>query len=139
MALCTGNAEEGVDSGQRRRSIVRRSTRTWHNRLNLELILASHPAAGAPFHQSGQRRCHSRDHRLVLTTAAAAATSFLHRGTDIKMWSFCIGHGDSCWEGKTLDAMRKRKMMRRRRKLMNRLGFCPHQTCFIYKYTLMGF
>jgi hypothetical protein len=29
------------------------------------------------------------------------------------------------WEGKTLDTMRKRKMMQQRRKLMNELGFLP--------------
>jgi hypothetical protein len=34
--------------------------------------------------------------------------------------------------------MRKRKMMRRKKKLMNELEFYPRQTCFIYKYTLMG-
>jgi hypothetical protein len=48
---------------------------------------------------------------------------FLHRGADIQMRSTCIGHGDKCWEAKTLDAMRRRKMMRRRKKLMNELGF----------------
>jgi hypothetical protein len=54
-----------------------------------------------------------------------AVTLFLHWGADIQMWFSCIGHGDSCWEGKTLDAMRKKNMMRRRRKLMNELGFLP--------------
>jgi hypothetical protein len=38
--------------------------------------------------------------------------------------------------GKTLDEKRKRKMMRRR-KIVIRV-FYPHQTCFIYKYSLMG-
>jgi hypothetical protein len=36
-----------------------------------------------------------------------AATSFLHRGADIQTRSTCISHEDKCWEGKTLDAMRK--------------------------------
>jgi hypothetical protein len=53
----------------------------------------------------------------------AAATPFLHRGTDIQTRSTCIGHGDKCWEEETLDEMRKRKMMWRRKKLMNELGF----------------
>jgi hypothetical protein len=30
--LSIGDAEEGVHSGQRRRSIVRRSAQTWHSR-----------------------------------------------------------------------------------------------------------
>jgi hypothetical protein len=40
--------------------------------------------------------------------------------------------------GKTLDEMRKRKMMRRRKIIMKELGFFPKPTCFIYKQTLMG-
>jgi hypothetical protein len=41
--------------------------------------------------------------------------------------------------GKTLDEMRKRKMMQWRKIVMKELGFFyPGQTCFIYKYTLMG-
>jgi hypothetical protein len=43
---------EGVHSGRRRRSIMRRSARTWRSRGNLGLILASHRAAGAPFRRS---------------------------------------------------------------------------------------
>jgi hypothetical protein len=54
-----------------------------------------------------------------------AATLFLHRGADIQMRSTCISHGDKRWEGKTLDEMRKKKIMRRRKKLMNELGFLP--------------
>jgi hypothetical protein len=50
-ALSAGNAEE-VHSGQRRRSIMRRSARTWHSRCNLGLILASHRAARAPLRRS---------------------------------------------------------------------------------------
>jgi hypothetical protein len=41
-------------------------------------------------------------------------------------------------EGKTLDEVRKRKMMRRRKTVMRELGFFPKPTCFIYKQTLMG-
>jgi hypothetical protein len=55
----------------------------------------------------------------------AAATPFLHRGANIQTRSTCIDHGDERWEGKTLDEMRKKKMMRRRKKLMNELGFLP--------------
>jgi hypothetical protein len=62
---------------------------------------------------------------LVLTAVGVAATPFLHRGTDIQTRSTCIGHGDKRWEGKTLDEMRKKKMMGRRKKLMNELWFLP--------------
>jgi hypothetical protein len=40
--------------------------------------------------------------------------------------------------GKTLDEMRKRKMMRQRKIVMKELGFFPKPTHFIYKQTLMG-
>jgi hypothetical protein len=118
---------------------MRRIARTWRSKRNLGLILTAHRAAGVPFCRNGRQGCHSWDCRLVLTAAGAAATSFLHRGADIQTRSTCISHGYKCWEGKTLDAMRKRKMMRRRKKLMNELWFFyPRQMCFIYKYTLMG-
>jgi hypothetical protein len=39
--------------------------------------------------------------------------------------------------GKTLNEMRKRKMMWWRKKVMKELGFFPKSTCFIYKQTLM--
>jgi hypothetical protein len=104
---------------------MRRCARTWRSRRNLGLILASHRAAGALLRWSRRRGYHSWDRRLVLTAAGAAATSFLHRGADIQTRSTCIGHGDRWWEGKTLDAMRKRKMIRWRKKLMNELGFLP--------------
>jgi hypothetical protein len=122
-ALSTGDAEEGVHSGQRRRSIMRRSARTWRSRGNLGLILASHRAAGAPFRWSRRLGYHSWDRRLVLTATGAAVTFFLHRVTNVQTQSTCISHGDKCWEGKTLDAMRKRKMVRRKKRLMNELGF----------------
>jgi hypothetical protein len=51
-ALSAGDAEEGVHSGRRRRSIMRRSARTGRSRGNLGLILATHRAAGTPFCQS---------------------------------------------------------------------------------------
>jgi hypothetical protein len=105
---------------------MRRSARTWCSRWNLGLILASHWAAGAPFRRSRRRGCHSWDRRLILTAARAAATSFLHRGADIQMRSTCIGHGDRWREGKTLDAMRKRKMMRRRKKLIRVFSLAKH-------------
>jgi hypothetical protein len=50
----------------------------------------------------------------------------------------CIGHGAKCWKEETLDEIKERKMMRQRKKLMTGLGFYPRQTCFIYKYILMG-
>jgi hypothetical protein len=40
--------------------------------------------------------------------------------------------------GKTVDEMRKRKMMRRRKIVMKELGFFPKPTRFIYKQTFMG-
>jgi hypothetical protein len=40
--------------------------------------------------------------------------------------------------GKTLDEMRKRKMMRQRKIVMKELGFFPKPIRFIYKQTLMG-
>jgi hypothetical protein len=40
--------------------------------------------------------------------------------------------------GKTLDEMRKRKMMRWRKIVMKELGFFPKPTRFIYKQTFMG-
>jgi hypothetical protein len=54
-----------------------------------------------------------------------AVTSFFHQVADIQTQTNCIGHGDKSREGKTLDEMRKRKMMRQRKKLMNELGFLP--------------
>jgi hypothetical protein len=83
-ALSAGDAEEGVHFGRRRRSIMRRSAWTWRSRWNLGLILPSHRAAGVPLRRSRQRGCHSSDCRLVLTAAWVAATSFLHRGADIR-------------------------------------------------------
>jgi hypothetical protein len=38
----------------------------------------------------------------------------------------------------TLDEMRKKKMMRRRKIVVKELGFFPKPICFIYKQTLMG-
>jgi hypothetical protein len=54
-----------------------------------------------------------------------AVTPFLYRGADIQTLSNCIGHGDKQCEGKTLDGMRKKKMMQRRKILMKELGFLP--------------
>jgi hypothetical protein len=53
-ALSAGDAEEGVHFGRRRRSIMRRSTRTWRSRRNLGLVLTSHWAARVPFRRSGR-------------------------------------------------------------------------------------
>jgi hypothetical protein len=54
-----------------------------------------------------------------------AATSLLHRRTDIQARSTSIGHGRKVLGRKTLDEMRKRKMMRRRKIVMKELGFFP--------------
>jgi hypothetical protein len=40
--------------------------------------------------------------------------------------------------GKTLDEMRKRKMMQQRKIVVKELGVFPKPTRFIYKQTLMG-
>jgi hypothetical protein len=58
-ALRAGDAEEGVESGQRRRSISRRSTWTWCSRRHLGFIFAPGQMAGTPLHRSG-RRSHCR-------------------------------------------------------------------------------
>jgi hypothetical protein len=53
-ALRTGYAEEGVNLGRRRRrSIMRRSSRTWCSSRYLGLVLTPHRAARAPFHRYG--------------------------------------------------------------------------------------
>jgi hypothetical protein len=122
-ALSAGDAEEGVHSGRRRRSIMRRSAQTRCSKGNLGLILASYRAAGAPIHRSRRRGCHSCDCSLILTATGAATTPFLYRGANIQMRSTCIVHGDKRCEGKTLDGMRKKKMIRRRKILMKELGF----------------
>jgi hypothetical protein len=50
--LSTGDAEEGINFGRRRRrSIMRRSARTWCSSRNLGLVLTPHRAARAPFHR----------------------------------------------------------------------------------------
>jgi hypothetical protein len=54
-----------------------------------------------------------------------AATSLLHRRTDIQARSTSIGHGRKVLGRKTLDEMRKRKMMRRRKIVIKELGFFP--------------
>jgi hypothetical protein len=53
MALSAGDAEEGVNLGRRRRSIMRSSTRTWSSSRYLGLVLTPHGAARAPFHRYG--------------------------------------------------------------------------------------
>jgi hypothetical protein len=124
-ALSASDAEEWVHSGQMRRSIMRRSARTWRSRGTFGLILATHRAAGTPFHQSRWWDCRGGDCSLVLTAAGVAPTPFLHCGADIQARSTCIGHGDKRWKGKTLDEIRNKKMMRWRKKQMNELGFLP--------------
>jgi hypothetical protein len=55
MALSTGDAEEGINFGRRRRrSITRQSVRTWCSSRNLGLVLTPHRAARAPFHRHGR-------------------------------------------------------------------------------------
>jgi hypothetical protein len=54
-ALPAGDAEEGVETGRRRRSISRRSAWTWCSRRHLGFIFAPGWTAGAPLHRSGWR------------------------------------------------------------------------------------
>jgi hypothetical protein len=91
----------------------------------LGLFLLPGRTAGAPLHRSGRRSYRSCDSSLVLIATRAATALLLHRGTDVQMRSTCIGHGAKCWKEETLDAMKERKMMRQRKKLMTELGFLP--------------
>jgi hypothetical protein len=52
-ALSASDAEEGINFGRRRRSIMQRSARTWCSSKNLGLVLTPHRAARAPFHRHG--------------------------------------------------------------------------------------
>jgi hypothetical protein len=54
-SLSAGYTEEGINFGRRRRrSITRRSARTWCSSRNLGLVLTPHRAARAPFHRHGR-------------------------------------------------------------------------------------
>jgi hypothetical protein len=81
--------------------------------------------AGASLHRSGRRSYCSLNGSFVFTAARAAATPFLHWGTDVQARSTHIGHGDRCWKEETLDELKRKKMMRRKEKLMTGLGFLP--------------
>jgi hypothetical protein len=52
-------------------------------------------------------------------------TPFLHWGADVQTRSTRIGHGNKYWKEETLDEMKRRKMMQRKKKLMTGLGFLP--------------
>jgi hypothetical protein len=49
-----------------------------------------------------------------------------------------IGHGRKVLGEETLDGMRKKKTMRRKKIAIKELGFFSIQTCFIYNQTIMG-
>jgi hypothetical protein len=54
-ALSTGNAEEGVNLGRRRRrSIMRSGARTWSSSRYLGFVFTPHRAARALFHRYGR-------------------------------------------------------------------------------------
>jgi hypothetical protein len=138
-ALRIGDAKERIYSGGRRRSISGRSTWTWRNRWHLGFVLTPGRTAEASLHQGRRWPYRSYGGSLVLTTARTTTAPFLHRGADVQARFTCIGHEDKCKGRKTLDGVRKKKMMRRRKALMNELGFFyPGQVCFIYKHILMG-
>jgi hypothetical protein len=67
------------------------------------------------------------------------AAPFLHQGADVQARFTCIGHGGKHHGQKTLDGVRTKKTMRRRKALMKELGFFyPGQVCFICRHVLMG-
>jgi hypothetical protein len=138
MALRAGDAEERVHSGRRRRSIRRRSAWTWCSKWHLGFIFTPSRTARTPLHRSGRRSYRSCGCSLVPTAVRGATAPLLHRGTNVQMRFTCIGHGAKCLKEETLDEMKERKVMRRRKKLMTELGFFPRQACLIYKYILMG-
>jgi hypothetical protein len=92
-ALSAGDAEEGVNLGRRRRSIMRSSARTWSSNRYLGLVLTSHRAARAPFHGYGRQGHHRGVFGFVLTAARAATTPFLHLRTDVQVRTTNIRHG----------------------------------------------
>jgi hypothetical protein len=91
-ALSFDDAEEGVDLGRRRRSIVQSSARTWSSRRYLGLVFTPHRAAKAPFHRCGQRGHCRGVFWFILTVARAAATSLLHLHTGIQVGTTSIRH-----------------------------------------------
>jgi hypothetical protein len=92
-ALRAGDAEEGVNLGRRRRSIMRSSARTWSSSIYLGLVLTPHRAARAPFHGYRQRGHHRGVFGFVLTAARVATTLFLHLRTNIQVRTTSIRHG----------------------------------------------
>jgi hypothetical protein len=49
-----------------------------------------------------------------------------------------IDHGRQALGEETLDGMRKKKTMQRKKMALKELGFLPSQACFIYNQTIMG-
>jgi hypothetical protein len=124
-ALRASDAEEGVHSRRRRRNDRRRSAWTWHSGWHLGFIFTLGWTAGASLHRSRRRSYRNCDSSLVLTTVRAAAALLLLRGADVQLQFTCIGHGAKCWKEETLDGIKERKMMQRRKRLMTELGFLP--------------
>jgi hypothetical protein len=125
VALRITDAEERIDSGWRRRNVRGRSTWTWRSRRCLGFILAFGRTSGASLPQSRRWCYRSCGDSLVFATARTAVALFLHRGTEVQVRSTCIGHGDKQQGQKTLDGLRKKKTMRRRKALVKGLGFLP--------------
>jgi hypothetical protein len=126
MALSAGNVEEGIKFGRRRRrSITWQSARTWCSSLGL--VLAPHRVARAPFHRHGWRGHRSRVFGFIFTAARMAATLLRHLRTDVQVRITSIGHGRQALGEETLDEMREKKMMRRRKIVMKELGVFPSQ------------
>jgi hypothetical protein len=99
--LSASDAEEGVHFGRRRRrSIMRRSARTWHNRWSLGLILTPRRTARALLGRIRWRGCHSWACGFVLTATQMATTLFFHRSTEVQTRSTCISHEGKCGEEK---------------------------------------
>jgi hypothetical protein len=75
MALSTGDTEEGKKFGRRRRrSITRRSARTWCSSRTLGFVLTPYSAARAVFHRHGWHSRRSRIFGFIFTAARMATT-----------------------------------------------------------------
>jgi hypothetical protein len=116
-ALRHGNAEEGKDTGRRRRSSRRRNDWTWSSASHLGIVLATRWAVGTTLSRSVQRSsCGGRRGVLVLTSTRVTPTSWCHWGAKDQTRTFSISHEN---KGETLENPRWReKMMRRRRNLI---------------------
>jgi hypothetical protein len=134
--LSTSDAEERINIGRRRRrSVVRSSTGTWSSRSRyLGLIFTPQGAARVTL-----CRCRQRSHqggilRFVFTAAGTAASPLLHQHTGVQIGTTSIRHWKIalCGKEKTLDEMRRKKTMQRRKLIMKGLGFSLASRCTLF-------